>query len=155
MIDLEKFEKKKTKKKIKNYLWYLFNNLIFNSFLPFSTLKVFLLRLFGAEIGRNVLIKPYVKIKYPWNLKIHDNSWIGEEVWIDNLAEVVIKKNCCISQGVYLCTGSHDFKSEKFDLITKGITIEESSWLGAKSIICPGVTIKKNSFIKVGEIIKY
>ena len=96
MIELEKFEKKKNKKKIKSYFWYLFNNLIFNSFLPFSTLKVFLLRLFGAEIGRNVIIKPYVKIKYPWNLKIYDNCWIGEEVWIDNLADVVIKKNCCI-----------------------------------------------------------
>ena len=109
MINLDKFENKKLHNNIKSHFWYIINNLILNSFFPFSNIKVFVLRLFGAKIGKNVIIKPYIKVKYPWNLKIGDNSWIGEEVWIDNLEEVLIDENCCISQGVYLCTGSHNF----------------------------------------------
>ena len=154
MIDLAKFENKNLYTNTKSHLWYIVNNLILNSFFPFSNIKVFILRLFGAQIGNNVIIKPYVKVKYPWNLKIGDNSWIGEEVWIDNLEEVLIDENCCISQGVYLCTGSHNFKSEKFDLIREKILIKRSSWIGAKAVICPGVTVEECSFIKAGEIVK-
>jgi len=154
MIDLAKFENKNIYNNTKSHLWYIVNNLILNSFFPFSNIKVFILRLFGAQIGNNVIIKPYVKVKYPWNLKIGDNSWIGEEVWIDNLEEVLIDENCCISQGVYLCTGSHNFKSEKFDLIREKILIKRSSWIGAKAVICPGVTVEECSFIKAGEIVK-
>ena len=112
MIDLAKFETKVFT--IQNPFWYIVNNLILNSFFPFSNIKVFILRLFGAKIGNNVIIKPYVKVKYPWNLKIGDNSWIGEEFGLIIL-RVLIDENCCISQGVYLCTGSHNFESEKFD----------------------------------------
>ena len=154
MIDLAKFENKNLYTNTKSHLWYIVNYLILNSFFPFSNIKVFILRLFGAQIGNNVIIKPYVKVKYPWNLKIGDNSWIGEEVWIDNLEEVLIDENCCISQGVYLCTGSHNFKSEKFDLIREKILIKRSSWIGAKAVICPGVTVEECSFIKAGEIVK-
>ena len=154
MIDLDKFENKSLYNNTKSHLWYIVNNLILNSFFPFSNIKVFVLRLFGAKIGKNVIIKPYIKVKYPWNLKIGDNSWIGEEVWIDNLEEVLIDENCCISQGVYLCTGSHNFKSEKFDLIKEKIVIKRSSWIGAKAVICPGVTVEESSFIKAGEIVK-
>ena len=153
MIDLAKFEKSHYNN-TKSHLWYIVNNLILNRFFPFSNIKVFILRLFGAKIGNNVIIKPYVKVKYPWNLKIGDNRWIGEEVWIDNLEEVLIDENCCISQGVYLCTGSHNFESEKFDLIREKILIKRSSWIGAKAVICPGVTIEECSFIKAGEIVK-
>ena len=71
------------------------------------------------KVGRSVIIKPRVRIKYPWFLQIGDNSWIGEDVWIDNLDSVIIKENVCISQGAMLMSGSHNYKSEKFDLITK------------------------------------
>ena len=154
MIDLEKFEENKIYNNFKSYTWYLINNLILNSCFPFSNLKIFILKLYGAKIGKNVIIKPYVKIKYPWNLKIGANCWIGEEVWIDNLAEVEIHKNCCISQGVYICTGNHNFKSKNFDLIKKKIIIEQSCWIGARCIICPGIIIKQNTITKVGQIIK-
>src|SRR5947208_3121617 len=78
-------------------LWYCVNVLHFKSFSPFNWKKVFLLRLFGAKVGKGVVIKPGVNIKYPWRLKIGDNVWIGEKVWIDNLGDVVIEDNVCIS----------------------------------------------------------
>lgn len=76
---------------IKRTLWYFANSAILNnSFIPFSRIKIKVLRLFGAKIGKGVVIKPSVNIKYPWNLKIGDYVWIGENVWIDNLVEVSI-----------------------------------------------------------------
>ena len=93
-------------------LWYLINVVVFaNPLFPFYGPKRLLLRLFGARIQRGVIIKPRVNIKYPWRLTVGENSWIGEGVWIDNLAEVVIGSNACISQGAYLLTGNHDYKS--------------------------------------------
>jgi putative colanic acid biosynthesis acetyltransferase WcaF len=157
MIKLHRFKNKKIydeKNFLLHILWFLINNLFFNSFIPFNNLKIKILRVFGAKIGNNLIIKNYVKIKFPWKLVIGDNVWIGEEVWIDNISNVIIESNCCISQGVYICTASHNFKKETFDLITDSIIIGESSWIGAKSIILLGAKVPKNSFVKAGSIFK-
>ena len=98
-----------------------------SSSIPGSAHRCFLLRAFGAKIGRGVNIKPRVKVKFPWRLIVGNHSWIGEAVWIDNLAEVEIGANCCVSQGAYLCTGSHDWNSRKFTLITKPIRVEDGA----------------------------
>jgi putative colanic acid biosynthesis acetyltransferase WcaF len=136
------------------FLWYFTNVLFFlNPLNPFSSLKVFLLRLFGAKIGKGVNIKPSVNIKYPWRLKIGNHAWIGEKVWIDNLADVQIGDNCCISQGVLLLTGNHNYKKSSFDLITREIILEHGTWIGAKSIVAPGVSCASHSVLSAGSII--
>ena len=77
---------------IKRVFWYFVNELfVRNPLIPSSSFKVFLLRLFGAKIGNKVVVKPKVNIKYPWKLRIGNHCWIGESVWIDNLAEVTIE----------------------------------------------------------------
>jgi len=135
-------------------LWYCVNALFFDSWLmPLSKVKIIILRAFGANIGNNVVIKPKVNIKYPWNLKIGDNVWIGERVWIDNLTLVDIGNNVCISQGVYLLTGNHNFKKRSFDLMVRTIVIKDCVWLGAKSIITPGVVVNENVVVTVGQIV--
>lgn len=134
-------------------LWYFINSIFFNSsFFPFSSLKVFLLRIFGAKIGHNVIIKPAVNIKYPWKLTIMDNSWIGENVWVDNLGEVVIGNNCCISQGALLLCGNHNYKKKHFDLTVGDILLEDGVWIGAKSVVCPGITCKSHSILSVNSV---
>ncbi len=117
-----------------------------------SLIKVLLLRVFGARIGQHVVIKPSVHIKYPWKLRVGDYSWIGEGVWIDNLDKVEIGDSCCLSQGCYLLTGNHDYSSENFDLMVSSIYIESQAWVGAKSIVCPGVTLQRASVLTVGSI---
>ncbi|MBL8813946.1 MAG: colanic acid biosynthesis acetyltransferase WcaF [Planctomycetaceae bacterium] len=140
--------------KLVQVLWYVTNALIFNSqWFPFSALKVLLLRLFGARIGRGVNIKPLVRIKLPWRLSVGDHSWIGESVWIDNLAEVRIGSNCCISQGAYLCTGSHDHRSESFDLQVRPITIEDGAWVCAKVVVLGGAVVAAHSVISAGSCV--
>lgn len=138
--------------KLKQIAWYFTNAIFFKSSInPSSAIKVFLLKLFGAKIGTNVNIKPSINIKYPWKLTIGNNTWIGEEVWIDNLASITIGNNVCISQGALLLTGNHNFKKETFDLIVSEIIIEDGVWIGAKSIVCPGTICRTHSILTVGS----
>ena len=134
-------------------LWYLFSLFFFkSSWLPFSFFKVFILRIFGAKIGKSVVIKPSVNIKYPWKLSLANHVWIGENVWIDNLDNVVIGNNVCISQGAFLLCGNHNYKKDSFDLITKPIIVEDGVWIGAKSTVLPGVTAKSHSILSAGSV---
>lgn len=154
MIKLSKYKKKLKKNIIKESIWYIFNNLFFNSFLPFSSFKIVILKLFGAKIGKGVIIKPYVKIKRPWKLNIGNYTWIGEGVWVDNISKIYIGSNTCISQGVYLCSGSHDFRRETFDLIEKEIHIGNHCWISAMNFIPPGTKISDNTFVKFNKFNK-
>lgn len=137
----------------KRLLWYFINILFFiNPLNPFSGIKIHLLRMFGARIGKGVVIKPSVNIKYPWNLSIGDYTWIGEKVWIDNLVQTTIGANVCVSQGAMLLCGNHNFKTPTFDLIVKPITLEDGVWIGAQSIVCPGVKALSHSVLCVGSV---
>ena len=139
--------------KMKVISWYLVNICFLNcSWNPSSGFRIWLLRFFGAQIGQGVVIKPSVNIKYPWNLSIGDYTWIGENVWIDNLSQVTIGSNVCISQGAMLLCGNHNYKRPTFDLIVKPITIEDGAWVGAQSTVCPGVTMHSHSVLAVGSI---
>lgn len=140
--------------KIKYGLWLLISNYIFLTNIPFpNSIKVFILKLFGAQIGKNIVIKPFVKIKFPWLLEMKDYVWLGENVWIDNLSFVSIGSNVCISQNSIILTGNHNYKIDSFDLITKPIIIEDEVWVGANCFITNGITLRKKSVILVSTTI--
>lgn len=135
------------------FLWYFINIVFFKSSLfPFNSLKLFLLRLFGCSLGKGVVIKPNVNIKYPWKLSLGNYVWIGEQVWIDNLDNVTIGNHVCISQGAILICGSHDYKKPSFDLITKEIILNDGVWVGTKSIILPGVVAESHAILSAGSV---
>lgn len=139
--------------RLKMLLWYFINVLFFiNPLNPVSSLKVFLLRLFGAKIGKGVLIKPGVNIKYPWKLRIGDHTWIGERVWIDNLAQVDIGNHVCLSQGAMLLCGNHNYKKTTFDLMVGTITLAEGSWVGAHALVSPGVNVGSHAILAVKSV---
>jgi len=138
---------------IKRMLWIGINTIFFNNgFALLNGVKIFLLRGFGAKIGSGVVIKPSVNIKYPWFLQVGNNVWIGENVWIDNLSNVTIGDNVCLSQGVMLLTGNHNYTKSTFDLMIGQIILEDGVWLGAKSVVCPGVTCKSHSVLTVNSV---
>ena len=138
---------------VKRVLWYFVNHLIFSHpFFPVSSLKVFILKAFGATIGNGVVIKPSVSIKYPWRLKIGNWVWIGEHVWIDNLGDVLLGDHTCLSQGCLLLCGNHNYRKQEFDLMVGNITLEPGAWVGAKSIVGPGVIMKSHSILTAGSI---
>lgn len=133
--------------------WFFVNACFMScSWNPFSGLRIRLLRLFGARIGKGVVVKPSVNIKYPWNLTVGDYTWIGENVWIDNLAQVTIGSNVCISQGAMLLCGNHNYKKTTFDLMVGEITVEDGAWIGAKCVVCPHVKVGSHSVLTVGSV---
>lgn len=138
---------------LKRVLWY-FANILFlmNPLNPISIVKVRLLRCFGAKIGKGVVIKPSVNIKYPWNLSIGDYTWIGENVWIDNLVQVTIGSDVCVSQGAMLLCGNHNYKKSTFDLMVGKIVLEDGCWVGAQSVVCPGVTLHSHAVLGVASV---
>jgi putative colanic acid biosynthesis acetyltransferase WcaF len=134
-------------------LWHFFGfPLVRSDWVPISSLKAALLRLFGASIGRGVCLKPGIRVKFPWYLAIGDHCWIGESAWIDNLTRVNIGSNVCVSQGAYLGTGNHDWTTPNMKLFTRPITLRDGSWVGAKSIVCPGVTFGEGAVLAAGSV---
>jgi putative colanic acid biosynthesis acetyltransferase WcaF len=132
-------------------LWHFMNAVFINSALPGSSIKVAILKMFGASIGNGVVIKPYVSVKYPWRLKVGDHCWIGENAWIDNLADVTIGNNVCISQGALLLTGNHDYTKESFDLMVQPIILEDGVWVGAKSVVGPGTICRSQAILSIAS----
>jgi putative colanic acid biosynthesis acetyltransferase WcaF len=138
---------------LKRIAWYFVNAAFFmNPIFAFNGLKVFFLKRFGAKVGKGVIIKPSVNIKYPWMLSIGNNTWIGERVWIDNLAQVHIGNNVCISQGAFLLCGNHNYKKVAFDLEVGEIIVEDGVWIGAMAVVCPGVTCYSHAVLSVGSV---
>lgn len=153
--DLSKFNNdwyKRGGNPFKRLCWYALNATFLNSAFPISSFKVFLLRLFGAKVGEGVVIKPFVNVKYPWNLRIGNHVWIGERAWIDNLGLVILHDNTCVSQGAMLLCGNHHYKKVAFDLIVGNITIEEGAWIGAKAVVCPGVKVGSHAVLTVNSV---
>jgi len=134
-------------------LWLFFQWLLIQSWIPGSAHRVALLRLFGAIIGTGVMIKPGLKVKFPWKLTVGNHTWLGENLWIDNLERVRIGDHCCISQGVYFCTGNHDWNRPSFDLIAWGITVGDRVWIGARSTVAPGVCLGPGCVITLGSVV--
>ena len=138
----------------REYLWWGVRFAIFSYMIPIpSTVKVALLRLFGAELGQGVVIRSRVNITFPWRFSCGDHVWIGDDVLILSLAKVCLGSHVCLSQRAFLCAGSHDCTKESFDLITMPIAIEDSCWIGANTFIGPGVTLRTNTVCGAGSVV--
>ena len=140
--------------RIKEACWILAKILFFQGPFPWpSGLRAALLRGFGARVGRSVVIRSGVNFTFPWRVSIGDHVWIGEEVLILSLAPVSIGSHVCISQRAFLCTGSHDWRRETFDLKTLPIVVDESVWIAAAAFVGPGVRIGRGSIVSAGSVL--
>ncbi len=136
------------KSKIVVQLWWVVQTLLFRTSPQFLySWRRFLLRSFGAKIGKGVIIRPTVRITYPWKVEIGDYSWIGDNVELYSLGTITIGKNSVVSQKSYLCTGSHDYMKKTFDIYAKPITIEDECWVATDVFVAPGIKIGKGSLV--------
>lgn len=153
--DLSKFNvgDYKAGPRLKVFIWLFINYYIFDSAFPWPyKIKSLFLRMFGAKVGKGLVIKMKVRIKNPWRLTIGDNCWIGESAWIDNLENVTIGNNVCLSQGAMLLTGNHDYTISNFPYRLGKIVLEDGVWIGAHAVVCPGITCKTHSILTVNSV---
>lgn len=128
--------------------WWLVQSICFPlSLHNFNWFRSALLRLFGAKIGQQVIIRPTARFTYPWKVTIGDYSWIGDNVTFYNLDNIEIGSHTVISQKSYLCTGSHDLEDIHFGLITAPIIIGSGVWIATDCFIAPGVIIGNNTVV--------
>ena len=139
--------------RLKESLWRLLSFGLFELCpLKLFRMKCAVLRAFGASVGRGVVIKPGVKITFPWKLTLGDHVWLGEECWLLNLAPISIASNACISQRAFLCTGNHNYKSPTFDLVTRPIQVQPGAWISAGAFVGPGVTVGAHAVLAAGSV---
>lgn len=139
--------------KVKEITWYLLKIVFFLSPMVYPVkFKLFLLRLFGAKVGKGVTIKPRVNFHMPWKLEIGDDVWIGEEAFILNFEKVTIGNNVCVSQRAFLCTGNHDYRDPSMPYRNGPITLKDGSWVGACCFVGPNVTVGVDTIITAGSI---
>lgn len=127
--------------------WQLCNSLVFRRWWLPARARASLLRAFGATLGTGVLVRHDVTIHWPWKLSIGDHSWVGVGVWILNLEPVTIGSHACLSQGVLVCTGSHDHRSPTFEFDNAPIVIGDGVWLAARATVLRGVTIGAGALV--------
>lgn len=137
----------KGRPKLVQALWIATSALVVERIWCPPTVRVAVLRAFGAKVGAGVLIRQGVRVHWPWKLEIGNNVWIGVDAWLLNLEPVRIESDVCISQGAFLCTGSHDPNSPSFDFDNAPIHIRRGAWIAARASILRGVTIGENAVV--------
>lgn len=121
--------------------------------LPGSAWRVLLLRCFGSRIGQGCRLKPGLRVKFPWRLYVGNACWLAEDAWIDNLAPVRLGDRVCISQGAYLCTGNHNYRSSDFELRLGAISIGSDAWIAAQSVLAPGCEVGSGALVSLGSVV--
>lgn len=133
--------------------WMITSSLIFTRWWCPADARTWILQRFGATIGSGALVRHGVRIHWPWKLRVGDNTWIGEGVWILNLEPVTIGSNVCISQEALLCTGSHDRRSPTFEFDNAPIEICDGVWVGVRATVLRGVRIAERTVVGAGSLI--
>lgn len=136
------------------YLWALAELLfVTNSWQVSSSLRIRMLRLFGAEIGNNVIFRPRTRVKFPWKLHVGDNCWIGEGVWFHNQDHVFVEHDVVISQETFITTGSHAVRRD-MALITQPVRIDAGAWITTRCILLGGCLVGRSCVITPNTVIK-
>lgn len=115
--------------------------------------RTFLLRQFGAKIGRHVQIHPSVHIFIPWHLEIGDWSSVGFDALLYNLGPLKIGAKVTISQRAHLCGGSHDFRDPTMPLLKESITIGDEAWICADAYVGPGVMVGAQAVVAARAVV--
>src|SRR3954470_7418048 len=135
-------------------LWILVKCTFFAPTFPWpNRLKRFLLRRFGATIGKGVVIRPRVNIHFPWRFHVGDHCWIGDGCQILNIADVTFESQVALAHEVYVAAGGHDIRSATMKGDHRPILIKSGTWVASRAFVGPGVTIHENCVVGAGAVV--
>lgn len=137
------------KNRLARAIWNIVYILLFRPFFPnaLKNWRKFVLKIFGAKIGKKTNVHSSAKIWAPWNLIIGNNTSIGNHVNIYNTGNIIIGNNVIISAGAFLCTPSHDISNPAFPMIPSTIIIKDCAWIATEAFVGPKVTIGEYAVI--------
>jgi putative colanic acid biosynthesis acetyltransferase WcaF len=135
--------------------WVIVANLVFVKWWCPRRLRPAILRRFGATVGEGVVIRPSVRVHWPWKLTIGDHSWIGEDAWLLNLEPITIGSDVCVSQKAFLCTGSHLHESPDFRYDNAPIVVEDGAWVALGATVLRGVTVGAGALVAAGAVVRH
>lgn len=134
--------------------WAIVEPLLVRSSLQLSSrLRVATLRFFGARIGSGVITRPGLRVRFPWKLEVGDRSWLGEDVWLHNQDRLVIGSDVVISQGSFVTTGTHAFRTD-MALKTRPIQIQNGAWVTSRAVVLGGVTIGESALVLPNTVVR-
>lgn len=119
---------------------------------PFHRWRVMLLNLFGGRVAASAHVYASVKVWAPWNLEVATFGSLGPEVRCYNIATVTIGHKAVVSQGAYLCTGTHDYRDPAFPLIAKSIHVGARAWICADALVGPGVSVGEGAVLAAAGV---
>jgi putative colanic acid biosynthesis acetyltransferase WcaF len=128
--------------KVRRVVWMFVRATLFRpSFHNWYAWRRFLLRAMGATIGKDVRVRPTVRVEMPWNLEIGDESVVGDWAILYSLGRIRLGRKVTVSQYAHLCAGTHDHTDPTFPLLTPPIVVEEGAWVATDAFVGPGVTV--------------
>lgn len=133
--------------------WFATMNLLFSRWWCPLAWRPAILKAFGAKVGDGVVIRHRVRVLWPWKLVLGDHTWVGEGAWLLNLENITIGSNVCLSQDVFLCTGSHDRRSPTFEYANGPIKVDDEAWLATQVLVLRGVTIGRGAVVGARAIV--
>lgn len=134
-------------------LWFATMNLVFAAWWCPGRLRPMLLRAFGAQVGERVFIRHRVRVLWPWKLSVGDDCWIGEDVWLLNLEPISVGRDVCLSQGAFLCTGSHDRQSPTFEYDNGPILVDDGAWVAAQALLLRGTRVGRGAVVGARAVV--
>ncbi|MFD2573289.1 putative colanic acid biosynthesis acetyltransferase [Spirosoma soli] len=142
------------KNRIGRAIWGIVAGILFRlSPRPFHSWRSFLLRCFGAKVGRGVHVYPGVKIWAPWNLELADECGVANGAILYSLAKITIGRRAVVSQGAHICAGTHDYTRPGSPLVAMPIQINDFAWVAAEAFIHPGITIGEGCVVGARSVV--
>jgi putative colanic acid biosynthesis acetyltransferase WcaF len=135
-------------------VWNVFQGTLFRwSPRPMHGWRNFLLRLFGARVGRGAHVYPGVQIWAPWNLEIGEEACCADGVVLYSQGKITLGRRAVVSQGAHLCGGTHDYEQDGFPLVTKPIRVGDHAWIAAEVFVHPGVEIGEGAVVGARSVV--
>lgn len=140
--------------KIKLLIWRCVDTLLFKTSLnPLSSWRIFLLRSFGAKVGRGCYISPKCTIFIPWNIEIGNFVSIDDYAYIKPRTKIIIGDYVSIANFVHIIPGGHNVRERNFSSDLAPIHIGNGVFIGADSYVGKGVTIGQMAVIGARSVV--